>query len=1076
MLTFKKHTLSPLALGWTVGAFALAAATIASAVPISKAKTASTARLHFNQDVLPILGENCYSCHGPDSASRQAGLRLDKRADAVLLRDGMAAIVPGDPAKSEIIQRIMGKTSLMPPADSHKTLTPKQIAILTQWVKEGAIYEPHWSYIAPKLPALPPVKNAAWVRNPIDRFVLARLEKTGLTPAPEADRRTLARRLCLDLTGLPPTPAEVESFVGDKSPNAYEKLADQYMSRSTWGEHRARYWLDAARYADTNGIHFDNYREMWSYRDWVIHAFNKNMPFDKFSIEQLAGDLLPNPTLDQRIATGFNRCNITTNEGGAIPEEYAVLYTRDRTDATSQVWLGTTAACAVCHDHKFDPLSQKEFYSLSAFFNNTTQTPMDGNIKDTPPIMVVPEKQDLARWASLDSERKTAMQSVEARKVAARSAFDHWRETPSETAAIAATIPTLGLHFQASLSEGQGRTTAATWDGKPLLLTTAGTTAAAWVAGATAPKAFQRKMDSAFEVPQVGDWEKDQSFSSAAWVNLPMKNTGGAILARMDEKNDYRGWDMWVEGNRIATHIIHKWPENALKVVSQTPITPGKWHHVCITYNGGAKKDSVAIYIDGVAQGTDAASDSLKNTIRTTVPFKIGQRSAGSGIEGAGIQDVRLYGRVLSADEASHLAKGTRASYLTARKDPALTPAEQDELFGWWLTDRDTDYRTLVAKRMMLDREDSEIRMRGTVAHVEQEKPAPAMAYVLNRGEYDQRKDKVTPGTPAALPPMPRDFPRNRLGFARWLFLPSQPLTARVTVNRFWQEIFGQGIVRTTGDFGVSGETPSHGELLDWLAVDFRDHGWNIKRFFKQIVMSATYRQAATVTPRKKQLDPDNRLLARGPRFRMDAEMIRDYALASSGLLKEKVGGPSVKPYQADGIWESVAIIGSNTRFYKQDTGDALYRRSMYTFWKRSALLPTLDIFNAPTRESCTVRRERTNTPIQALVTLNDVQFVEAARALALRTLKQASAPTTASRVNYMAERLLDRRFRPSEQKIVLQSLADLDSYYRTHPADARQLLTVGELKPDPSVRPETQAAWTMLANQLMNLDEVLNK
>jgi mono/diheme cytochrome c family protein len=1079
MVTFSKHRFSPLALGWAVGTFALVAATIASAIPPPAAKTSAVSPLRFNQDVLPILGENCYSCHGPDSASRQAGLRLDKRVDALLLRGGTAAIVPGDPAKSEIIRRINGKTAIMPPAESHKTLTPRQIAILTRWVKEGAVYEPHWSYIAPKLPTLPKVKNLSWVQNPIDQFVLARLEKSGLAPAPEADRRTLARRVCLDLTGLPPTTAEVERFVADKSPDAYEKLVDQYLNRPAWGEHRGRYWLDAARYADTHGIHFDNYREMWSYRDWVINAFNRNMTFDKFSIEQLAGDLLPNPTLDQRIATGFNRCNITTNEGGAISEEYAVLYTRDRTDATAQVWMGTTAACAVCHDHKFDPLSQKEFYALSAFFNNTTQRPMDGNIKDTPPIVPVPNKKDMGRWAALGSERKGAMKATEARKAAARPDFDRWMVKPDVASAITADVPTNGMVFQASLSEGAGNTVAATHNGKPVTLTAASVSDVkepGWIGGQTALKAFQRKKDVTFQVPEAGDWEKDQSFSYAAWINLPAGNAGGALVSRMDEKQDYQGWDMWVEGNRIATHIVHKWPQDALKIVTKDAVTAGKWHHVCVTYNGGAKKESVTIYVDGVAQTTTAAADSLKSTIRTSVPFKIGQRSMGSGIEGAGIQDVRLYGRALSSSEAAHLAQGTRAGYLASRKTPVLTPMERNELFGWWLSDHDAPYRVLMARQAVLDREDGQIRMRGTVAYVAQEQPKPAMAYVLNRGEYDQRKDKVMPGTPAALPPMPKDFPRNRLGFARWLFLPSHPLTARVTVNRFWQEVFGQGLVRTTGDFGVSGETPSHPELLDWLAVDFRDHGWDVKRFFKQVVMSAAYRQSAAVTPRKKSADPDNRLLSRGPRFRMDAEMIRDYALASSGLLKNKIGGPSVKPYQPEGIWEAVAMIGSNTREYKQDSGDALYRRSMYTFWKRSALLPTLDIFNAPTRETCTVRRERTNTPIQALVTLNDVQFVEAARALAVRTLKQAPAPTASARVDYMAQELLDRPLRPEEKAIVLKSAADLEGYYRAHPEDARQLLTVGDLKPDTVLKPEMQAAWTMLANQLMNLDEVLNK
>ncbi len=1078
MPTFRTFAVSPLALGWAAGVFALAAMTFGAVAAPMKAKTPKKpTRLRFNQDVLPILSENCYSCHGPDSAGRQAGLRLDKRADAVLHRSGgTTPITPGDPARSEIIQRINGHTALMPPADSHKQLTKAQIATLTRWVREGAIYEPHWSYIPPVLPRLPTVKNAAWVRNPIDNFVLARLEKEKLAPAPEADKRTLARRVCLDLTGLPPAPADVERFVADKSPNAYEKLVDKYMASAQWGEHRARYWLDAARYADTNGIHFDNYREIWSYRDWVIGAFNRNEPFDQFSIEQLAGDLLPHPTLNQQIATGFNRCNITTNEGGAIPEEYAVLYTRDRTDAASQVWMGATAACAVCHDHKFDPLSQREFYSLSAFFNNTTQAPMDGNVKDTAPVIVVPKPEDRMRWAALAGDRKTADAQIAARKVAARPLFASWLATPGAAKTITGAIATTGLAFHAPLDEGQGKTVAATLNGQAVTLAATGANEPAWSPGHLAPKAFQRKMGSAIAVPSAGDWEKNQSFSYAAWINLPMNGANGSILSRMDDQHDFRGWDMWIENNKIATHIISKWPTDALKVITRDAITPGEWHHVCVTYNGGANKNAVAIYVDGALKMTDVAADMLKGTIKTEVPFKIGQRNTTSGIENAAIQDVRLYNRALSPDEATHLAPATRASYLAARTAPALTDNEINELFAWWLADRDVDYRALQARRVALDREDAEIRKRGTVAHIAHEKGEPAIAYILNRGEYDQRKDKVSAGTPAFLPLMPKDLPRNRLGFARWLFRPNHPLTARVTVNRMWQEVFGQGIVLTTGDFGVSGEMPSHPELLDWLAVDFRDHGWNVKRFFKQIVMSATYRQAATVTPAKKQADPQNRLLSRGPRFRMDAEMIRDYALASSGLLVEKVGGPSVKPYQADGVWEGVAIIGSDTRDYKRDRGDALYRRSMYTFWKRSALAPTLDAFNAPAREACTVRRERTNTPIQALVTLNDVQFVEAARALAVSALKRATAPTAASRADYMAERLLARPFRADERAIVLKSVADLDAFYRAHPDDARKLCAVGELKPDPAFKPGTQAAWTMLANQLMNLDEVVTK
>src|SRR5579871_277881 len=973
----------------------------AYSAPLPKTSTLTSGRkLSYNRDIRPILAENCFACHGPDSAARKADLRLDRPAEATALRGDHAVIVRGKPAVSEMIRRITGQGSLMPPPSSHKTLTSQQIQTLTRWVSEGAAYESHWSYLPPRRTPLPPVKNTHWARNPIDRFILARLEQVGLQPAPEADRRTLARRLSLDLTGLPPSPAEVESFVNDHSPNAYEKLVDHFLASPAWGEHRARYWLDAARYADTNGIHFDNYREIYSYRDWVIQAFNANERFDQFTIEQLAGDLLPHSTLDQRIATGFNRCNITTNEGGVIPEEYAVFYTRDRTETTCQVWLGTTAGCAVCHDHKFDPLSQRDFYSMSAFFNNTTQEVMDGNVKDTPPTIPVPQMEDRERWAALPGEIGAEKQQVDGRRLAARADFDAWIKAGDMTA-VAATVPTDGMRFHFPLAEGQGKELQATFDGKPMK--TAATAEPNWDTGEVAGRAFQRKGGSTVELQQVGDFEKDQSFSCAAWVKLPANGQTGAVIARMDDQHDYRGWDLWIENNKIGTHIINKWPDDALKVVSRDMMDPGRWHHVCMTYSGGAKPDSVHLYIDGMPKDFDVQADALKSTIRTTVPFKLGQRYSSSGLEGTAIQDVRLYGRALSSDEAARLARGTRASWLTTRGASELSAPERDELFAWYLTNRDAPYREYSSKLASLQSESNAILARGTVAHVANEKKDPAMAFVLYRGAYDQRRDQVKPTTPPFLPAMPADFPRNRLGFAKWLLLPEQPLTARVTVNRFWQEVFGTGIVRTAGDFGVAGELPSHPELLDWLAVEFREDGWDIKKLFKLMVTSATYRQSARVTPEKKQKDPQNRLLSRGPRFRMDAEMVRDYALAASGLLSHTYGGPSVKPYQPDGVWEAVAMIGSNTRDYRRDTGDNLYRRSLYTFWKRAAPPASMEIFNAPTRETCAVRRERTDTPLQALVTLNDVQFVEAARMLAQRALKEGGA-TAAAREDYRSE------------------------------------------------------------------------
>jgi hypothetical protein len=1030
----------------------------------------SAGKLEYNRDVRPILAENCFACHGPDSAARKADLRLDRREVAVEAE----AIVPGHPEKSAVVERIFADEDalIMPPPKSHKKLTAVQKDTLKRWIAEGAEYQPHWSFIAPKRPRLPAVKNTRWVRNPIDNFILAGLEKHGLQPAPEADRRTLARRLSLDLTGLPPESAEVEKFVKDASPEAYERYVDRLMDSPHWGEHRGRYWLDAARYADTHGIHFDNYREIWAYRDWVIRAFNKNMPFDQFTIDQLAGDLLPNRTLDQVVASGFNRCNITSNEGGLIPEEYLVLYTRDRTETTSAVWMGLTANCAVCHDHKFDPLTQKEFYSMAAFFNNTTQGAMDGNIPNTPPTILVPRLEDRPRWLVLSREIGKAKQQAEARKQAARADFERWL-TAAKAEQLTALIPADGLRFHAKMSEGEGKTIHLTVEGKPREVQMS--SGLAWDAGHVADRAFKSQPGGVLEVADAGDLERDKGFSYGAWVKLTKNVPFGAIVARMDDQHDYRGWDLWLQNGRVGTHIVNKWPQDALKVVAQKPLKVGRWNHVFVTYDGSGTPAGVKVFVNGVPQPTTVEAGSLRNTIRTQVPLKIAQRHSTARLDGLLLQDLRIYGRPLPVMEVQRLARGTRAAWLLGKPADKRSAAEKDELFAWWLPTLDPTYQALAKKLSGLQQEETAIRSRGGIAYVMQERPQEAMAFVLFRGDYDKRRDAVKPSTPRSLPPMPADLPRNRLGFAKWLLRPEHPLTARVTVNRFWQELFGTGIVRTSGDFGVSGELPSHPELLDWLAVEFRESSWDVKRFFKLLVTSATYRQSAVTTAEKREKDRDNRLLSRGPRFRMDAEMVRDYALAASGLLVQKVGGPSVKPYQPEGVWEAVAMIGSNTRDYKRDSGRKLYRRSLYTFWKRAAPPASMDIFNAPSRETCTVRRERTNTPLQALVTLNDPQFVEAARHLAQVCLKRAGKQPDCG-LDVLARRLLARPLQAEETRVVQASLDRLLAYYKAHPDDAKKLVAVGESKADPTLDPATLAGWTMLANQLFNLDEVLNK
>jgi len=1010
--------------------------------------------IEYNRDIRPILAENCFSCHGPDSASRKGGLRLDKREAAIESK----AILPKAPEESELIGRITSEDAeeLMPPPKTGKTLTASQKALLGRWIADGAEYQPHWSFIAPKRAAPPKVQDQSWVRNPIDQFVLAKLEAQGLRPAPEADRRTLARRLSLDLTGLPPEPDDVDRFVADSSAEAYEAYVDRLLRSPKWGEHRAKYWLDAARYADTHGYHFDNFREMWSYRDWVINAFNRNMPFDQFTIEQLAGDLLPNRTMQQQIASGFNRCNMTTNEGGVIPEEFAVLYTRDRTETASLIWLGLTAGCAVCHDHKFDPLPQKDFYQLSAFFNNTTQNTMDGNIRDTPPVIVVPAAGDLDRWMNVQNDLSDIQDKIANRAENSRGDFEKWLATSIEKPeSLAAISPSDGLKLRARMTPS--------------------------LSPASINDAIERQPGEGPVLvdENAGDFERDQPFSCGAWVRSSRTRLTGAILARMDDPHDYRGWDLWLEGSKVGVHLINKWPEDAIMVVSDGDVPKGVWTHVFVTYDGSSKAEGIKIYVNGRLRSTSVRTNALKSTIRTKVPFKVGQRESGSKLNDFSMHDLRVYGRALAPDEVVRLSGASKAADLARKAAQKREKAETDEVLAWWLRSYDPVLKEYEAKRVALEQQAAAIKARGTVAHVTQERMEPPMAHVLYRGEYDKKRDVVKPDTPTSLPPMPADLPRNRLGLAKGLLRPENPLTARVTVNRIWQEVFGTGIVRSTGDFGISGELPSHPELLDWLAIDFRESGWDIKRFYKLIVTSATYRQSAVTTHEKLEKDPGNRLLSHGPRFRMDAEVIRDYALAAGGLLSDRIGGPSVRPYQPEGVWEAVAMPESDTHFYKPDHGEALYRRSLYTFWKRAAPPASMEILNAPSREVCTVRRERTNTPLQALVTLNDPQFVEAAKALAQMTLKRTAsvdAGDLETRIDFMAKRLLARPLRPEEMAVVQQSFTRILSSYQSRPAEAAKLLSLGESRVDSRVDPPPLAAWTMLANELLNLDEVLNK
>jgi hypothetical protein len=1027
---------------------------------VSASIFAQTKPVDFQREVRPILSDACYSCHGPDKATRMANLRLDMPGPAV---------IAGKPEESKLWQRINHTNAAlrMPPERVHKTISDAQKATLKRWIAEGATYKQHWAFIAPERPQPPTTRDANWARTPIDRFLLAKLESEGLKPAPEADRRTLARRLSFDLTGLPPSPADVDAFVNDTAPNAYDKLIDTFMAMPQYGEHRARYWLDAARYADTHGIHVDNYREMWPYRNWVITAFNRNMPFDQFTVEQLAGDLLPNPTIDQLAATGFHRCNITTNEGGSIDDEVAAVYAKDRVDTTGAVFMGLTIGCATCHDHKFDPITQREFYQMAAYFRNTTQKAMDGNIHDTPPVIVVPSDRDRPRWLAVQQEEKDLRALREQHRKNAHAAFEKWIASgkyKSFQQPFKALQPRFIATAPATLPDGVKKAEGA----------------------APGTESLQFAKSKSLELPNLkADLDSRKPFTLAAWVYLPKTEGDFVVASKVDrvdtKKNILRGWMLDFDARRPRFQLFGGVEDNLLLIrTGQTVrLKAGAWHHIAVTFDGSRDYKGLTMFVNGKVQYTESNSSTgygiVEGSTIAQAPLRLGTDGNKRFFEDGRIQELRVIDRELRDDEVELLSGWlSLEKALASGKAPEGPARETLELA--YLNRSDKQWQKLSAQWLAKIAEQRAISRRSPVTHVMNEiKGKDPEAHVLFRGMYDQPRDKVNAGPPSILGAMPADLPRNRMGLAKWLIDPKHPTMARVTVNRFWQEFFGTGIVKSAEDFGAQGLPPTHPELLDWLAIEFRESGWDVRKLVRMIVTSSAYRQAAITDDDKRKKDPENLLLSRGPRFRMDGEVIRDSALEASGLLVKSIGGPSVKPYQPNGIWETVAMNGSNTRFYKQDHGEKLYRRSMYTFWKRSAPPSSMDIFNAPTREVCTVRRERTNTPLQALVTLNDVQFVEAARVLAEHAMKLPKSDFD-DRLDFITARVLARQFEDRERGIVRASHRDLLSHYDAKPDEARKLIATGEWPVDTKLSPAELAAWTMVASQVMNLDEALNK
>ena len=1025
--------------------------------------------IDFARDIRPILSDKCFFCHGPDEEHRKAKLRLDLKSDAFADKDGVTAFVPGDLAKSESWHRIISDDpdEVMPPPKAKKPLSAGEIELIKQWIESGAEWTEHWSFSAPEKPEPPSVESR--IENPIDQFIHAELAGEPITPSPEADRRTLLRRITFDLTGLPPTLEELDAFLGDKSEKAYETVVDRLLASPRFGERMALMWLDAARYGDTSVMHADGPRDMWPWRDWVVNAYNENQPYDQFSIEQLAGDLLPDPTNAQLVASGFNRNHPSSDEGGAIAEELRVSYVADRVKTTSNVWLGLSMECVQCHDHKYDPISHREYYQFYAFFNNTTDPGMQtrkGN--QAPFVEVVTDIEE----EKLEAIEKSLTEKREATRTARVAALKPNLIPPGEKEPLADVNSRLAnlKHFF-PLDDVRGRIFSDAVGGKDL----AGEVSSLKEGHGKHNTGVKLVASRTYDTESFTEFDHKSKFTFTAWLKPETENTGGAVFAKMDVAKSHRGYDFWMQGGKPGMHLINTWPKNAVKVVAKQQLPVGKWSHVAISYDGGGKPESVKIYIDGKpVEHTTEGAGKLTATMKNDVPFRLGGRSSGGSYRGS-VDDIHIYDRALSAKEISWTMRdlvGEARETLAAKRTPPLKKIVENSVLN-----QSASYLSKVSSERDAERERTQLLSGKATSMVMKDNPPDQMrtTYILDRGQYDSpREDEaISPGTPAILPPMPEDAPANRLGLARWLFADEHPLTSRVAVNQLWQLFMGHGIVRTPADFGAQGEFPTHPKLLDWLAVDFRESGWDTKRMIRQIVTSNTYRQSSDLGPQDLEHDPDNRLLGRASRPRLPAEMIRDNALAVSGLLVEQSGGPGVKPYQPPGLWAEVGL-GGNPKFV-QDKGDKLFRRTLYTYWKRSAPPPAMVIFDAPNRETCVIQRPITNTPLQALALMNDVQMIEASRHFAERVLKEGGDSDEA-KASWAFELATAREPGSGELPELLDVYRAGIEKFGNEDEKATALLNAGDSERDESLPKDQHAAWTVVASMLLNLDETMTR
>jgi hypothetical protein len=1012
-------------------------------------------KVDFNFQVRPLLADRCFTCHGPDAKKRKAKLRLD------IPEGARRVVVPGKPEQSELFRRITADADQrMPPRKSNLTLGKQEIEVLRRWIVEGAEFKPHWAFLPlPEAIPLPEIADRQWPRRPLDWFILSRLEREGLRPSPEASREMWIRRVSFDLTGLPPPPAEVDTFLSDESPEAFEKVADRLLASPHFGERMAQEWLDVARYADSFGYQADGDTHLWPWRDWVVGAFNKKLRYDEFLTWQLAGDLLDHPTREQRLATAFCRLHRMTNEGGSIPEEWRNEYVSDRVHTFATALLGLTFECARCHDHKYDPLSMKDYYSLGAFFNSIDEwgTYDNSYFRPTPALALpTPDQEQALATAAVEVRRR----EEQLRQVCSQreTAFRAWLQRPDRKPDIHGLVG----HFPLDRLEPGGKLANLADASR------SGTTAAAntLVAGKLG-QALRFTGDDAASFPVPASLDRTHPFTIAFWMHLPATLKEGIVFHReAGTDTGFHGAELSLDDRRLLFALVRFWPGDAIAVRTRSAVAAERWVHVAACSDASGKAAGLRLFIDGRPAEVEVVRDNLSKNTEGGGGIVFGERMRSPGLKGGAIDDLRVWNRCVTPVEVAEGFDGKALAEALARKDESL-------LRDYYLAAIDVEAAT--AREQLRQAREHLFAVQTAVFEVltMEELAVPRQAYVLARGAYDAPRNRPADrATPAVLPSLPPDLPRNRLGLARWLTHPNHPLTARVAVNRFWQMFFGRGIVATADNFGTQGTLPTHPELLDRLSRDFIASGWDVKGLCRNIVLSSTYRQRSALTPLLRERDPENLLWARGPARRLSAESLRDAALAAGGILVEKLGGPPARPYQPPGLWRGLNAFLPE---YVPDKGEGLYRRSLYTFWRRTSPPPNMTVFDAPTREVCTTRRPTTTTPLQPLVLLNDPQFVEAGRALGERMLREGRT-TIRERVEFAFRWAATRRPTDRERDLLVGLYEQERARFRAHPSAAEDYLHVGDRLPVKGLENADSAAAAVIANTILNLDAAVMK